>query len=208
MAGAYSQTFTLKEIFNNKNLRGKLPLINYKETQREDGKISRRTNVRSVPMQVYDLARSGAKGYYKPLLSEKRGNTIVIDGKLTGDYDQAYESIYNTIYAGKDLITFTANNADMIRSALKEAERNKSRLGIDSKLYLRAQSMAQIEGMSRKELWELMTNVMENIIFGDDFPITQKKYNIKETIDGQVGGKNGLNYTQRRLRWKYKVGAV
>jgi predicted DNA-binding transcriptional regulator AlpA len=96
----------------------------------------------------------------------------------------------------------------MIRSALKEAERNKSKFGIDSKLYLRAQSMAQIEGMSRKELWELMTNVMENIIFGDDFPITQKKYNIKETINGQVGGKNGLNYTQRRLRWKYKVGAV
>ena len=31
MAGRYSQTFTLKDIFNNPNLKGKIPLINYKE---------------------------------------------------------------------------------------------------------------------------------------------------------------------------------
>lgn len=208
MANGYSKTFTLKEIFNNKNLRGKLPLINYKETEREDGKISRRTNVRSVPMQVYDLARNGAKGYYKPLLSTKAGNTIVIDGTLVGDYDEAFESVYRSIYGGKTLLIWTTNNANIIRSALKESERTKSREGKECKLYLRAQSMAQIEGMTKKEIYALMEDIMENILFSEDFTQTQKKFNIKDTLNLQIGIKGNLNYTQRVLRWKYKVGAV
>ena len=60
MAGRYSQIFTLKDIFNNVNLKGKLPLINYKETMLENGKISKRTNVKSflpLCLQIFHILK-------------------------------------------------------------------------------------------------------------------------------------------------------
>ena len=35
MANRFTQQFTLKDIFNNKKLKNKLPLINYKEKEVE-----------------------------------------------------------------------------------------------------------------------------------------------------------------------------
>ena len=68
----------------------------------------------------------------------------------------------------------------MVRSALKEAEKNKRAYGINSKLNLRVQSMQEIEGMSRQQLQALMSDIMENIVYGDNFPQTQKKYNVEQ----------------------------
>lgn len=39
MASRFTQNFTLTDIFNNKKLKDKLPLINYKEIEREDEKF-------------------------------------------------------------------------------------------------------------------------------------------------------------------------
>ena len=55
MANRYSQNFTLTDIFNNPKLKGKLPLINYKERELEGGKISVRTNGKTVNRQVLTL---------------------------------------------------------------------------------------------------------------------------------------------------------
>lgn len=208
MAGQYSQIFTLTDIFNNKNLKGKLPLINYKEIEKEDGGISQRTSVRSVPMQVYDAAVSSARPHFKPLIATKSGNLINIGGNCTTDIDSAVDNIYNSLSSKRMLLVWTANNAEMIRSAIKETEKNKRVHGINSKLYLKAQSMEQIEGMTNQQLQLLLNDVMENIIFGDNFVSTQKKFGIKDILDDQRNLNNGFNYVQLRLRWKYKVGAV
>lgn len=203
MAGRYSQNFTLTDIFNNKKLKDKIPLINYKEKELENGKISRRTNAKTVNRQVFDTATSAARPFYKPIKTSRSGDTMIISGELVGDHDGAVDAVYNALQAKKSILIWTANNADMIRSALKEAEKNKRNRGIDSKLYLRAQSMQQIEGMSKQEIQALMENIMENIFYGDDFPETQKKYGVEK-----LEVKSKYNYDQRKLRWKFRVGDV
>jgi hypothetical protein len=203
MAGRYSQNFTLTDIFNNKKLKNKIPLINYKEKELENGKISRRTNVKTVNRQVFDTATSAARPFYKPIKTSRSGDTMIISGELVGDHDGAVDAVYNALQAKKSILIWTANNADMIRTALKEAEKNKRVRGINSKLYLRVQSMQQIEGMSKQEIQALMENIMENIFYGDDFPETQKKYGVEK-----LEVKSKYNYDQRKLRWKFRVGDV
>ena len=203
MPSRFSQNFTLTDIFNNKKLKNKIPLINYKEKELENGEISRRTNVKTVNRQVFDTATSAARPFYKPIKTTRSGDTMIISGELVGDHDGAVDAVYNALQSKKSILIWTANNADMIRSALKEAEKNKRVRGINSKLYLRAKSMQQIEGMSNKEIEALMNNIMENIYYGDDFPETQKKYNVPN-----LDVKSKYNYKQRKLRWKYRVGDV
>ena len=201
MANSYSQIFTLKDIFNNEKLKDKLPLINYKEKELENGKISRRTNVKTVNRQVFDTATSAARPYYKPIITTRSGDTMIIGGELVGDHDGAVDAVYNALSAKRTLLIWTANNADMIRSALKESEKNKRNSGINSKLYLRVQSMQQIEGMSRQQIQALLSDIMENIVYGDNFPQTQKKYNVEN-----LPVNSPYNYKQRQLRWKNRVG--
>jgi hypothetical protein len=202
MAGRYSQNFTLTDIFNNKKLKNKIPLINYKEKELENGKISRRTYAKTVNRQVFDTATSAARPFYKPIKTTRSGDVMIISGELVGDHDSAVDAVYNALLAKRTILIWTANNADMIRSALKEAEKNKRNWGVNSKLYLRVQSMQQIEGMSRQEIQALMENIMENIVYGDDFPETQKKFGVEEWKL-----KSPLTYEQKKLRWKYRVGA-
>ena len=201
MAGRYSQIFTLKDIFNNPKLKGKLPLINYKERELEGGKISVRTNGKTVNRQVFDTATSAARPFYRPIQTIRSGDIIIIQGNLIGDHDAAVDSVYNALQGIKQILIYTANNADMIRDALKEAEKNRRTMGIDTKLYLRVKSMQEIEGMSTRQIQALLNNVMENIIYGDNFPKTQKKWGV-ETMPSN----SPYNYQQRKQNWKLMVG--
>ena len=199
----YSQTFTLKDIFNNKNLKDKLPLINYKEKELENGKVSRRTNLKSVNRQAFDTATSAARPFYKPMLTQRQGDIMVISGNLVGDHDQAVDSVYNALKSIRSMLIWTANNAEMIRNALKESEKNKRNNGIDTKLFLRAKSMKEIEGMTRPQIQALMSDIMDNIVYGDNFPQTQKKFNAEN-----LPIKSPYSYEQRKRMWKFRIGDV
>lgn len=201
MAGRFTQNFTLTDIFNNKKLKDKIPLVNYKETEREDGKVSRRTNMKTINRLAFDVSTSAARPYYKPIKTQRSGDRMVISGNLVGDHDSAVDAVYNALVAQKQVMIYTVNNASIIRSALKEAEKNKRKYGLNAKLYLRAQSMAEIEGMSKRQIQALLNDIMENIFYGDDFPETQKKYGVES-----LPSKSPYTYSQRQLRWKIKVG--
>ena len=201
MATRYSQNFTLTDIFNNKRLKGKIPLINYKEIEREDGKVSRRTNAKTINRLVFDISTSAARPYYKPITTHRSGNIMVISGNLVGDHNAAVEAVYNALQSQKQVMSYTVNNADIIRSALKEAEKNKRNYGADTKLYLRAQSMTEIEGMTKREIQALIDNIMENIFYGSDFPETQKKYGVEN-----LPVKSPYDYKQRQEQWKRRIG--
>ena len=126
---------------------------------------------------------------------------MVITGNLVGDHNSAVDAVYNSLLAKKQLLGLTVNNAYVIRSALKETEKNKRKYGINSKLYLKLQSIQQINGMNEKQIQSLVNEVMENIFYGDDYPETQKKFNIENL---NVGSRR--SYEQRKLKWKNKVG--
>lgn len=201
MAGRFTQNFSLTDIFNNKKLKNKIPLINYKEKELENGKISRRTNAKTINRLVFDISTSAARPFYKPIKTHRAGNRMEIGGNLVGDHNSAVEAVYNAIISQKQVMIYTVNNADMIRSALKEAEKNKRKYGIDTKLKLRAQSMQEIEGMSKRQIQALLSDIMENIVYGDNFPETQKKYGVEN-----LPVKSPYNYKQRQQIWRNKVG--
>lgn len=195
----YSQIFTLEDIFSNPRLKNKLPMIRIKENERESGRVSITSQVKTVGKQIFDTSVSAARPYYKPLLARKQGDMIIIGGELKGEQDDVVNAVYNALMAQRLTILYTANNADMIRDAMKESAKNKRLYGTDTKLYLRAQSMAQIEGMTNKEIQALLNNVMENLIYSDNFPRTQRKYGVGDEMINP-------DYNQQRLRWKQRVG--
>lgn len=203
MANRFSQNFTLLDIFNNKKLRNKIPLINYREKELENGKISRRTNAKTVNRQVFETAKSSARPFYTPMVASQSGDKLIIGGELriNSELEDVVDAVYNGLLAKKQILIFTANNADMIRDALKEAEKNRRNYGIQCKLYLRVQSMQQIEGMTEKQVAYLMNDIMENIVYSDDFPATQKKWNVQE-----MAVKSPYTYEQRKEQWQQKVG--
>lgn len=205
MATQFSQIFTLADIFNNKKLAGKIPLINYRERTRDDGKTIVRTSAKTVPHLVYDTSVNAARPFYKPLNPSKAGDTIIIDGNLAGDHEAAVDAVYRALEAQTTVMKWTVNNADMIRDALKEGEKNARRYGTVPKLYLRAQSMQEIEGMNRRQIQALMSDIMENIVYGDDFPATKAKWDAEGITTNPQRGQM-LTYEQRRARWKIKVG--
>jgi hypothetical protein len=203
MANRYSRTFTLKDLFNDKSLSNKFPMVNYKETTTDLGKVSRRTNMKTVPYVVYDIAVKAARPYYKPLKPRKSGGSIFLEGNLNDDLTVAYKAVYCAVVESKDMISITANNMDLIRSALKESEKKKASFGETDKLYLRVQSKEQIKGMSKREIAALLNNIMENIYYSDDFIETQKKYGLADMPTGSP-----YSYEERKNAWQRRVGEI
>ena len=199
----YTENFTLRDIFNNESLANKLPLVNYREynvVTREGSSVSTKTEMKTVKRQIFETAKGVAKYYYKPLEVVKSADQIIFGGKLIYDQDACVDEIVSMLQAYKPMLEMSANNGDIIRSALKESEKNARQYGINSKLFLRTQSIMEIKGMDKKRLKEFMDDVMSNILFGDNFPQTQKKYKVYE----QNYGKK--SYDELKKEWRAKVG--
>ena len=198
MAGGYSRHFTLADIFNNKKLADKLPLVNYKERTTGDLKTSRTTSMKTLSAFVYEKSVIAATPFYEPLKAQKSGDIIVLGGNLVGDRNEAVEAVYGALVASKFLMEFTVNNMEMIRSALKEGERTKPA----PKLYLKYNSMAQIEGLDKKGLKTLMQDIMENLYYSDDYGKTQEKFGVRNRVI------NLFSYERNKERWARKVGVL
>lgn len=198
MAHGYYKNFTLSDIFNNPRLAGKLPMMNYKEVKREDGKVSRRTNMQSFMSLVYSTAKSGARPYYRPLRATKSGGIVEIDGKIVaGDLDIAYNSVYLALRGALPMLRMTVNNAGMIRSALKNGRKQALSGGEEPKLWLRVGSIKEIANMSQPQLQAFMQDIMKNLYFNEEFAYTQKQFGV------QV---NRAEYAIEKEQWIRKVG--
>lgn len=202
MANGYKQKFTLEDIFNNKKLAGKLPLVNYREYIKDD-KMHHRTNMQTLTSLVYNIAKSSAKPYYNPFMPSKNGEIIILGGKLTDDINKPFEAIFQSLMAQKQIMSFTVNNGSMIRSALKESKRIKKETGKEPKLWLRAGSMLEIENMNKRELGWLIDDIMRNVFYNDEYQSTQKKYNVTE-----IPVFGSTNYDRRKENWQRKVGQI
>ena len=55
--------------------------------------------------------------------------------------------------------------------------------------------------MTEKQVAYLMNDIMENIVYSDDFIATQKKWNVQEMVV-----KSPYTYEQRKEQWQQKVG--
>ncbi len=198
MANGYTQKFTLSDLFNNSALRRVLPQVNYKEITTEDGKVSKRTNMRSVNRIVFDTSESVANRILKNVISARRQDNLEIIGE--GDIARCSNEIYLALMRAKGKIEFTANDMGLIRSALKQGMKQKATTGKEPMLYLKAQSIMQIKTMTTKQLRNLLNDVMENIYFNGEFYDTQKKFDLPSRL--------GADYEQSKQKFDNKVGNV
>lgn len=196
--GAYKQVFTLRDIFTDKDLAGKLPIINYKEVETENG-VKQKTNIKTIKRQVFDTSIFTARPYYTDFKAIRGTTTLDLSGTLKGNGDECQNAVYQALLGIKDMLSMTANNSNMIREAIKESEKVARRTGIDTKLYLRISSKQEIKNMSKRQLIQFMQDVMENIYYGDFFE-TQQKYKVEE----MSGFKK--SYDERADAWNKKIG--
>ena len=203
MANGYAQMFTLRDIFNNKDLADKIPLVNYNEKEDEAGKLHRTTKMATLTTFVYNTAKASAKAHYKPLKAVRSGDYIEIGGTLITDIDKAYDGIYGAIKGAVKMMQYTVNNADMIRSAVKEAAKLRTSNGKEPKLWLKIGSMNEIKTMGKRELDAFMDDVMRNLFYDDAYANTQKKFDVKN-----IAVSGSFNYERRRENWKRKVGEL
>lgn len=199
MPNGYCQTFTLKDIFNNKDLQGVIPLVNYRETEDEFGKTHRTTRMKTVSAIVYETSKRAARPYYKPFTPSKSGDEINLRGNLVQDHGQAFDAVYSALLESAEMIRMTANYGDMIRDALKEAE--KLPPGSDLKLYLTKNSVKQIAAMNYRQKRAFLGQIVENIMFDDRYEKTQKKYGVKSLVLDKR-----YTYDQMKEKWERKVG--
>lgn len=192
MGARYSQTFTLADIFDNKKLKDKIPQLK-----------SYRTISFNITQQIMQIVSTASRPYYQPQEITDESDKIIISGNLVGNHDGAVNAVYMALMANKDLLSYSSNNFNIIKSALIESKNYRKSSGFMPKLYLRTQSMQEIQGMSNRQIQGLLGDIMDNIVFGDNFPETQKKFKVNNFVF-----KNQLNYSQNVLRWKYKVGDV
>ncbi len=202
MANGYSRMLSLADIYNNKKLAGVLPLVNYKETQLDNGKTSARTSATTVTTLVYNTAVKSGGTFYKPYTPSRSSNTIVISGTLTDSIDTAHNAVYEAILGIVPMIKMTANYTDMIRSAMKEAGKSQRKGKSVPKLALRVGSVEEISKMSAKQLNSFMSNVIENIMFDDAYSETQKKYNVSSMNFGNS------TYEYKKYLWNKRVGKL
>lgn len=197
MGKQYLEKYDLTEIFGNEKLRGKLPIIKYKATETGSG----RTQIKSVPFLVFDLAKSAAKPYYKPFQPHKLANIITLDGKTEVNLDEIVNKVYENINASKHLMELTENYVDVIRSALKEGEKTGRMTGQKPKLSLRQQSMLEIENLSKAQTREMFWNIVEDIFFSGNYPKTVQKYGIDK-----LSFNRGRSFAETQALWQRRVG--
>ena len=185
----YFQKFTLLDLFNNKELRDKLPYINFRRVVKINYGHGFTSNVKTDTQTIYskvaDIATKSARPFYRPLKATRSAPMINIGGNLVGDQDDCVNAIYNAIVGQKTMLTLTANSADMIRDAIKESDTAFLQNGKQPKLYLRVASMAEIKGMSDRQIYNLMKDVMDDLL-----------------------EKTGMSYDKRQENWQKKVGEL
>lgn len=199
MAHGYFKNFTLSDIFNNSRLAAMLPMVNYREIERDNGKLSRRTNMKTFQTLIFNAAKSSARPFYRPLVATRSGTVVEISGKCGENYDAAFNSVYNGIVAIVPMLKMTINDGAMIRSALKNGRKQALSGGKEPKLWLRVGSIKEIESMSKAKLRGFMDDVMKNLYFNNEFSYTQKQFKVQN---------NRADYAKDKEKWIRQVGAI
>lgn len=194
MSGGYTKSHTLEEILTNPDFADILPQFKVKEL--ESGGIS--VTRKSIYKQVQALARIGAKPHYKKMEIVALEDKITISGELTTDIDSAFDSVYNSIKASQTALAQSANNSDLLRSALKYTLTEAQKTGKKPTLYLKEGQFQNIKNLPIESKRAFVSDVLANLWYGDDFKKMQKQYKINEDP----------RYEINKYKWQMKVGEI
>lgn len=173
----YKQLFTLSDLFNNKDLKGYLPQIEFKEYTKNDKIYSSSKGFNYLFDEIVMYARIGAMPYMsnvKITRSTTSNDGFYVDGKLrkNATLQLAYDSVLSTLQGASGSLTLLGSYGDTIEGMMREIRKtSKYRMGDKSepKLWLRINSLQEIKSMNKQQKDALLKNIIENIYFSDDF---------------------------------------
>ena len=218
MSRNYTRKYTLDDLFIDSNVN--LPQFN-KDKQKLVGK-DRKTFINNLKSNkkdsldmngivdmIYQLANVGAVNHYKTMSNNVNGTNITINGNLKRQHTltMAVDDVYLSVASNKGLLKQMISNYNIINDAIELS----SNLKVKPKLYLTLKTKSQLKyysifGSIEKGRANLITQVMENIYFNDDFKVIQEKYNIKNKR--MILGTHYKNYDRQKMLWEQKVGII
>ena len=166
----------LIDFYNNKTLKQKLPIFNFKDSISNNNRDSN-AQMRMIADQILSYTRQCAKPYYKSLSVKRRNRTIVVKGKLKTTYNKAYNGIAKSIEGKRRLIACLALNNELLQNALIEDANRKN--DMRPALNLRANSIVEINKMNSNQIFGVMNDIMKDILYSGKYHKTAKKFNIK-----------------------------
>lgn len=187
----YCQNISLSEIFNNRSIRKKLPIGDFKEVEKHN-KITKNGQLRIFSNQIKSISSAAASKYYKKVKVTRSNRTIIINGELKTSYGKAYNGIYLYVKNKSGLLKSLISSNEVLQTAWLEERKNVSA----QKLYLKVSKIKEIKNMNANQLKSLLDDIIDNIRFTDNYPKAKK----------MLGEKQDANYFVKRQLWMKKVG--
>lgn len=208
---AWYKTIDLEELYESHVLDGFLPKPSdnneYKteETTLKSGKKKLRyknnISLESLPRQIL-TSISNTKFYYSGTYSQNKIN-IKLKVNNEADYVFAFNDIVDTLNNNKSTWKYINTFSSELESALKYTMTQKLNGKQAPKLTLRVKDVNQIKGMTSTQKRNVVYNIMESIIFDDDFQKVQKWNQLQGKHSSGYGRYIGSkNDTAKYRLWK------
>ena len=209
---AWYKTIDLQELYESRVLEGYLPKPSSKnqykteETTLKSGKTKlkykNKVSLESISKQILTGIQANTKFYKSGSASDKRID-VRLKAKNETEYIYDYNQIIDTLNNMKSTLKYINTFTDELSSALKYTMTQSLNGKPTPKLTLRIKDISQIKGMTPTQKRNLVYNIMESIIFDDDFKTVQCWNKLKGNHNsGYAHYVNGLNDTSKYRLWK------
>lgn len=209
---AWYKTIDLQELYESRVLEGYLPKPSSKnqykteETTLKSGKTKLRyknnVSLESISKQILTGIQANTKFYKSGSASDKRID-VRLKAKNETEYIYDYNQIVDTLNNMKSTLKYINTFTDELSSALKYTMTQSLNGKPTPKLTLRIKDISQIKGMTPTQKRNLVYNIMESIIFDDDFKAVQGWNKLKGNHNsGYAHYVNGSNDTSKYRLWK------
>lgn len=204
----YKKKFSIIDLYDSGLLKGYLPTLRepkLKEKNTEKGVIKQfgKVDYSNMTNQVLKLITSSGANILE--IKKSVGDIKVSVGKK--NYATSYNQIVSAIERGKTTLRYVNSYKKELESAIQYSL-NEYLIGKEPpKLALRINSLKEIKGMNEIQKRNLIFNVVESILFDDEFGKLQDKLGVKKRgyrINATSNATWATNISWDKLKDKYE----
>lgn len=204
----YQKKFTLPELYASGFMDGFLPNPSkrnkYKIIENNKGvpKLKNKISLNNLNHQLVDVIHSNSHNFKRGSVSSNRIDIYLIV-RNEREYEQDYDRIVKGIKSAKATLSYVNMFTNELESALTYSMNCEMRGKNVPKLNLRINDLNEIKGMSDTQKRNLAYNVIESILFDDDFNNIQSWNSLKGKNQSGYARYTQSNHPEMKYRlWK------
>ena len=211
----YSKKFTLLDIIESGYLDDILkPSIHtksvYKKRKETDEETSSTVNMGSLNKQIANVVQASASRVATKARTSVYGGQVIC--RVKGDYELIYNTIVSDLESKASMLGTSLSHSDELETAIKESVTAKLSGREIPKMYLRLNSLEQIQGMTPRQKQRLLDDINENVYFNKDFVRTQASLGLRGKNNRaffftEKYSNHRKSYSTLLRMWERKVGA-